>query len=186
MSFLEIIVISVALAMDCFAVSVACGITSPKIPLKSAAIAGLFFGGFQAMMPVIGWTLGELAYEQIEHYDHWIAFFLLAGVGIKMMDEAIRKKDEEDRDCFLCPINYKMLAILAVATSIDALAVGVSISFMNLSIIKPALTIGLTSFCLTIAGLKFGVKIGKSFGNKIEFVGGLVIIGIGLRILIAG
>jgi len=191
MNFLETLFIAVALSMDAFAVSVACGITSPKLPMKNAFIVALFFGGFQMFMPIIGWNLSELAYNQIQAYDHWVAFLMLAAVGGKMVWDAagIGKKEEQIEKCQKCfanPLDYKMLFILAVATSLDALAVGVSFSCTKQPIFAPSSIIGVVTFLFSIAGLKFGTKIGDKFEGKFTFLGGIVLIGIGLKILITG
>lgn len=190
MNFAEILFVAVALSMDAFAVSIACGISAPRIPAKNAIAVGLFFGGFQAIMPVAGWNLSEIAYSKIEAYDHWVAFFMLAAVGAKMLFDSFKSRKSSgcggQKECFVYPLNYKMIFFLAVATSIDALAVGVSLSCIKQPIMFPAFVIGVVAFIFTIIGLKFGWKIGKGREGSFELIGGIVLLAIGFKILIAG
>ena len=187
MSFIELAFLAVALSMDALAVSVACGLSAPKMPLKNAAFVAATFGFFQAAMPVAGWSMGELAYEEIKAFDHWIAFFMLAAVGVKMVWDAFHPdEDGVEKKCFACPIDLKILGALAVATSLDALAVGVSFSFLDYPILFPAIFIGITTFALSLAGVRFGVKIGAKNDSKFELLGGVILIIIGVRILIVG
>lgn len=191
MTFLEILFVAVALSMDAFAVSIACGISAPRVPSKNAVVVGMFFGGFQAFMPAIGWHLSEIAYSQIKAYDHWVAFFMLAAVGAKMIWDSFKDAGKScecggQRECFVCPLNYKMLLLLAVATSIDALAVGVSLSCIKQPILFPAAVIGIVAFLFTILGLKFGVKIGAGREGKFELIGGIVLVCIGAKIFVSG
>ena len=190
MNLVEIFFIAVALSMDAFAVSIACGIAAPRIPARNCVIVGLFFGGFQALMPIAGWNLSEIAYSQIEAFDHWVAFFMLAAVGAKMIWDSRNScktcECSQTKTCFVQPLNYKMLFLLAVATSIDALAVGVSLYCMKQPVMLPALIIGIVAFIFTILGLKFGEKIGEGREGSFELIGGMVLLAIGVKILVAG
>ncbi len=182
MGILEIILISFGLATDAFAASISSGITIHKMRLRHAMLIAAFFGGFQAIMPVLGWACGIWAEEYIKGVDHWIAFVLLAGLGAKVIWDAFQGDgdEEEARD----PLNIYVLFIVAIATSIDALAVGVSMSFLGISIITPALIIGAITFVTSFAGVYIGDRLGHFFEKKLEIFGGLVLIGIGLKILI--
>jgi putative Mn2+ efflux pump MntP len=174
-----IILIAVGLAMDAFAVSIAKGICVDKNKRKHAIILASFFGGFQMLMPAIGWLIGLSFQSIIMNIDHWIAFGLLAFIGGKMIYDAVRPNQKEDG-------NLRLLSVLtlAVATSIDALMVGLSFAFINVSIFEPILIIGLITFTLTVVGFFFGCGIGQVFGNRIKIVGGIILILLGLRILL--
>lgn len=181
--FIEYILIAVALSMDAFAVSITIGCTMKRFRLKHAFTVGLFFGFFQAIMPVIGWLAGIGFSKFIEKIDHWIAFVLLAFIGLKMIYEAVKMKDGEDnnKDYF----KFTTLLILSIATSIDALAVGVTFSILQMYIISPVIIIGLITFCFSFFGVLLGCKTSKHlFENKIEVIGGIILILIGLKILI--
>ena len=180
MQFWELIAIAVALSMDVFAVSVCKGLSVKKVRLSHALIAGLYFGGFQAMMPLIGYLLGSQFEELITSIDHWIAFALLAFIGANMIREALGKKEDELNDSFA----FKVMLPLAVATSIDALAVGVTFAFLKVDIIPAVLLIGATTFLLSALGVKIGSLFGLRFKKKAELFGGIVLILIGLKILL--
>ncbi len=181
MSLLTILFIALGLSIDCFAVSISSGITLKCFRVKYALRVGAFFGGFQALMPVVGWLTGLSFKRYIEGYDHWIAFLLLSFIGGKMIYEsAIIKKAEKSCD----PRNILLVFILAIATSIDALAVGLSFSVLGMSIITPVILIGVVSFIMSIFGMYLGDKFGNIFGNKVEIVGGFILIFIGFKILI--
>jgi len=181
----EVLFIALGLAMDAFAVSIASGATMKKLEIRNALKMGLFFGGFQTLMPVIGWLAGIGMKSFITGWDHWIAFSLLTMVGGKMIHEAFEiKRNEEKRGEKNCPFDTGILFMLAVATSIDALAVGITFSVLDVSIILPVLVIGAVTFVLSVAGVKIGVEGGHFFENKIEIFGGLVLIAIGLKILL--
>lgn len=183
MSFLTIVLIALALAMDAFAVALSTGVTMCKMRLRFAFRMAAFFGVFQAIMPIIGWSIGQFAAELVKSYDHWIAFLLLLLIGGKMIYEAVRgskDSDDEKKD----PHNVYILLTLAVATSIDAAVVGVSLSFLNVEIILPSIIIGIITFFVSLAGVAIGCKVGDIFGAKIEILGGVVLIGIGVKILI--
>lgn len=179
MSIWEIIVIGIGLSMDAFAVSVCKGLSVRKIKPKHSLIAGAYFGGFQALMPVIGWLLGKQFESLIKSFDHWIAFVLLALIGANMIREAF-SDDEKQSDSF----SPKTMLPLAVATSIDALAVGVTFAFLNVSIVPAALCIGVTTFVLSAAGIRAGSVFGARFQSKAEIAGGIVLILMGVKILI--
>ncbi len=185
MNFIEIFFIAIALSMDAFAVSIACGLSGTKIPMRNSLIVAFSFGFFQAIMPVIGWNLSEFAYEQIKDFDHWTAFALLTIVGSKMIWDSLHAQDEECK-CFAYPLNLKMLFVLSIATSLDALAVGVSFSCVRQAITLPTIIIGITTFAICFAGLKFGEKIGKGSDSKFTLAGGIILILIGLKILVEG
>ncbi len=188
MNLFTMITIAVALAMDAFAVSIGTGAAIHKMRLRHALRVGFFFGTFQAIMPVFGWSLGQLAAEYIERYDHWIAFGLLSFIGLKMIIEArdplTECEDEEVRD----PLNLYILIVLSFATSIDAAVVGVTLSFLQISIILPILIIGVVTFAFSFSGMYIGMFIcdrgSDSFTIWIERAGGIVLIGIGLKILV--
>lgn len=170
--------------MDAFAVSVASGATMKRLHLPNALKMALFFGGFQALMPVVGWGAGLSMKSFIAGWDHWIAFGLLAAIGGKMLYESMAIKEEEE--CGpekTCPFDTGTLTVLAIATSIDALAVGVTFSVLQVSIITPVLAIGLVTFLMSVAGVKLGSTGGHFFEHKMEAAGGAVLVLIGLKIL---
>ena len=167
--------------MDAFAVSIASGVSLRKCELKTVLRIALFFGGFQGVMPVVGWAAGRHFRGFIGGIDHWLAFALLAGVGIKMIYESRTFKSSNNE---ICSISNFTLLILAIATSIDALAVGLSISFIDVAIAGPALIIGAVTFILSFAGVYVGDKIGHFFEGKIEALGGVLLIAIGGKILL--
>jgi len=177
---LTIVLIAIGLAMDAFAVSIAKGITIDHNRRKTALIMASFFGGFQMLMPAIGWLAGLGFKEIIMGVDHWIAFGLLTFIGLKMIYDSTKKIKEGKEDS----LKLHSLLILAVATSIDALMVGLSYSFLQISVLEPILVIGLVTFSFSVAGFFFGCSLGRFFGNKIKIIGGLILIAIGLRILL--
>lgn len=185
MNFWTLALISVGLSMDAFAVSVANGAIMGKIRLKSALKIALFFGGFQALMPMIGWLAGWGFRSLISSVDHWIAFGLLSIVGGKMIFESTElERENGEAAASPCSESLVMLFTLAVATSIDALAVGLSFSFLKVSIPFPALFIGFTTFAISFLGVCIGTKVGHFFEKRIGILGGLILLGIGLKILI--
>ncbi|MBU1627570.1 manganese efflux pump MntP family protein [bacterium] len=183
MNIYEIIGIALGLSMDAFAVCIACSITLKRVSARQIFRFSFHFGFFQALMPVIGWLAGMSAHRLISGWDHWVAFGLLTFVGLKAIYES-RKEKEKDLD-IKDPTKGLSLVIFSIATSIDALAVGLSLSALNVNIIKPALIIGCITGSLSIFGMILGNKIGSLFGRYIEFLGGLILIGIGLKILIS-
>ena len=180
MGLIELFLIAVGLSMDAFAVSVCKGLAMPKCTFKKAAIVGLWFGGFQALMPEIGYVLGAQFQETIASIDHWIAFVLLALIGGNMIHEAL-DNDEEEADASL---NVKTMFLLAVATSIDALAIGITFAFLKVNIIPAVCFIGIVTFIISFAGVKIGNVFGVRYKNKAEIVGGIILILLGLKILL--
>lgn len=182
LSTIELILLSVGLAMDAFAVAICKGLNMRRINYKNALILALFFGGFQALMPLIGWLLGKQFEQYITSVDHWIAFILLLIIGIQMIVEAFKKEDEKEEDAD--KLNLKEYFMLAVATSIDALAVGISLAFLNVSLVKSISFIGIITFVLSFAGVFIGNKFGVRFKKKAEIAGGVILILIALKILL--
>ena len=180
MGLIELFLIAVGLSMDAFAVSVCKGLAMPKCTFKKAAIVGLWFGGFQALMPAIGYILGAQFQETIASIDHWIAFVLLALIGGNMIHEAL-DNDEEEADASL---DVKTMFLLAVATSIDALAIGITFAFLKVNIIPAVCFIGIVTFIISFAGVKIGNVFGVRYKNKAEIVGGVILILLGLKILL--
>lgn len=188
MSFLEILTIAAALSMDALAVSVAGGFAAPSIPARNCFAVAAFFGIFQALMPLLGWGLGKVACGIIGAYDHWIAFIILVAIGAKMIFDSLKVKEgdpSESEGSFAYPLNYSALLLLSVATSIDALAAGVSFSCISMPVLPACAIIGTTTFALSFLGVKFGRKMGRKLGNKFTFLGGLAIIAVGARIAFA-
>ena len=182
MDFTAILLIAVGLAMDAFAVSLCKGLALRKVTLRSMLIAGLWFGGFQALMPIIGFYLGVSFYDLISAYDHWVAFLLLFLIGANMVREGLFGEEEEvDAD-----MGVKTMVLLAIATSIDALAIGISFAMTEDSIFLPALIIGVVTLAISMAGVKIGSLFGDRFGKKAEILGGAILITIGLKVLLEG
>ena len=182
MSFLELFILAVGLSMDAFAVSVCKGLSAGKVRFKHMFACGIWFGGFQALMPLIGYLLGVKFQHLIVKFDHWIAFVLLAIIGVNMLREALGKDDDDDEmDAAFGP---KTMLPLAVATSIDALAVGVSFAFLQVKIVPAISFIGVTTFVLSAIGVKAGGFLGMKWKKRAEFAGGIILILIGLKILI--
>lgn len=181
MSFLDIFLIGVALSMDAFAVSVCKGLSVKKAGVKHVLTVGVYFGGFQALMPMLGFLLGYKFESFITNIDHWIAFVLLAIIGGNMIREALGKdEDDKENDDF----SFRAMLPLAVATSIDALAVGISFAFLGVDIVTAALLIGATTFVLSGAGIFVGNIFGSKYKSKAELAGGIVLILIGTKILL--
>lgn len=177
MGVITLLSLAVAVSMDAFAVSICKGLALQKIKLKQYALVGLWFGGFQALMPVIGYFLGGKFMDKISSFDHWVAAGLLAIIGINMIREAL-SEDEEKVDKSL---DIKTMFMLAVATSIDALAVGISLSVFDINIWLSVLCIGVTTFMFSAAGLKIGSLFGTRHKSKAEFVGGAILIILGIK-----
>lgn len=180
MGFIDIFLIAVALSMDAFAVSICKGLSVKKLSAKHVLTVGVYFGGFQALMPAIGFLLGFKFESFITSIDHWIAFVLLAVIGGNMIREALSKEEEETNDDF----SFKAMLPLAVATSIDALAVGISFAFLGVDIVTAALLIGVTTFVLSGVGIVVGNVFGAKYKSRAELAGGVVLILIGLKILL--
>ena len=182
MSTLSLFILAAALSMDAFAVSVCKGLAMKRVSVKNALIIGLWFGGFQALMPAIGYLLGNQFNQYITSIDHWIAFVLLSFIGISMIKEAISTKDEEEETN--PSLSVKTMFLLAVATSIDALAVGVTFAFLKVQIIPAVSFIGTITFLLSIVGVKVGNVFGTRYKAKAEIAGGIILILIGVKILL--
>ncbi len=180
MGFWELFLTAAALSMDAFAVSVCKGLSARTLKARDAAKTGLFFGGFQALMPLLGWLLGRQFERYIVEIDHWIAFVLLGFIGGKMIWEALRGGDGDDSGSFA----FKELLLLAIATSIDALAVGVTFAFLSVDIWSSVAVIGVTTFAFSFGGVYLGNKVGGRFHEKAELAGGVILILIGLKILL--
>ncbi|MDP4188182.1 MAG: manganese efflux pump MntP family protein [Bacteroidota bacterium] len=181
MGFLSIFLIAVGLCFDSFAVSVSSGIVLNKIKFSDASKIAGSLAFFQATMPVLGWFAGYQVKDYIASFDHWIAFFLLLFLGVKMIYESLKSKDEPIN---FNPLDFKVLITLSIATSIDALLVGVSFAFLRINIAESAVIIGAVTFIISMVGILFGKKTGNKFGKKMEILGGLILIGIGVKILI--
>lgn len=179
MGFIDIFLIAVALSMDAFAVAICKGLSVKKVQAKHVLTVGVYFGGFQALMPLIGFLLGFKFESFITSIDHWIAFVLLAIIGGNMIKEAMSKEEDEVNDSF----SFRTMLPLAVATSIDALAVGISFAFLGVDIIEAAILIGITTFVLSGIGVFVGNIFGSKYKSKAELAGGIVLILIGLKIL---
>ena len=180
MSLAELFIIAVGLSMDAFAVAVCKGLAMRKMSLKGALIVGLYFGGFQAAMPLAGYLLGTGFSDSISSYDHWIAFLLLAVIGGNMVKEGLSASDE----CPDASLDVRNMTLLAIATSIDALAVGVSFAFLRVNIIPAISFIGVTTFLLSLVGVKAGNVFGNKYESRAEIAGGVILILMGLKILL--
>ena len=181
----ELFLLAVGLSMDAFAVSVCKGLAMKRATLKAEATCGLWFGGFQALMPTIGFFLGALFADAIEAFDHWVAFALLAIIGINMLKEALEKKDESgDNPEKDADLSVKTMFLMAVATSIDALAVGVTFAFLRVEIGPAVSCIGVITFLLSAAGVYIGGAFGDRFQGKAELAGGVILVLMGSKILL--
>ena len=180
LSLLKLFLIAVGLSMDAFGVAICKGLSSPKLTLKRCLIVGLWFGGFQGLMPLVGYLLGVRFQEAITSIDHWIAFVLLGLIGFNMIREALSKKEEQVSDAF----DVKTMVPLAVATSIDALAVGVTFAFLKVQILPAVSFIGVITFVLSMIGVKIGNIFGVKYKSKAELAGGITLILMGTKILL--
>ena len=181
MDFISILLIAVGLAMDAFAVSICKGLAMRKPDLRSMIIVGVWFGGFQAFMPVIGYYLGKSMYDLISDYDHWIAFGLLALIGANMIRGSFSKEEDEEQTADL---GVATMFFLAVATSIDALVIGITLAMDGSDLVTSITAIGIVTLILSMIGVKIGSKVGDRFGKRAEFLGGVILVCIGLKILI--
>ena len=179
MAVWELFFIAVGLSMDAFAVSVCKGLSMQKMCWKNAWLAGVYFGGFQMLMPLAGYLLGTGFQDNITSIDHWIAFILLGVIGANMIKESFSGEAEGD-----CSFDFKTMLLLAVATSIDALAVGVTFAFLRVAIVPAVLLIGATTFMLSAAGVRVGNLFGSRYKSKAELAGGLILIFMGTKILL--
>lgn len=182
MGILELFILAVGLSMDAFAVSICKGLSLGQIKFKHMAIAGAWFGGFQALMPLIGYFLGYFFADKVTKYAHWIAFALLLLIGGNMIKEALSKDDDE----MDASMDIKSMFLLAIATSIDALSVGVTFAFLQVNIVAAVLFIGVITFVFSAVGVKIGSIFGMKYKSKAELVGGIILILIGLKILLEG
>ena len=180
MGIIELILIAVGLAMDAFAVSICKGLSMKKMDWKKAGIIGAYFGIFQGGMPLVGYLLGVGFQEKIQAVDHWIAFALLAFIGGNMIKEALSKDEDECNES----VDFKTMIVLAIATSIDALAIGVTFAFLKVNILLAVLLIGIITFVISMIGVKIGNVFGDKYEKKAEFAGGLILILLGLKILL--
>lgn len=179
MGFVELFILAVGLSMDAFAVSICKGLSMSRMKWKNAVLAGVYFGGFQAGMPLIGYLLGVQFENMITSVDHWIAFILLSLIGGNMIKESMGEAEEMDED-----FAFKTMVLLAIATSIDALAVGVTFAFLNVNILIAVTLIGITTFAFSFAGIKIGNVFGCKYKSKAELAGGIVLVIMGIKILI--
>ena len=183
--WLEIVLIGIGLSMDAFAVAVCKGLAMRKLNVRQAVVIGLYFGGFQALMPTLGWFLGSQFRRYIESVDHWVAFGLLAFIGGKMIVEAVREKEDGNAPETLDPpLDHKELFILAIATSIDALAVGISFAAIGTPIFPQAELIGVITFVISVGGVAIGNRFGSRYEKRAEIIGGIILIIIGIKVLI--
>lgn len=181
MSLLTLFITAVGLSMDAFAVSICKGLSMKKLSVKKALIIGLWFGGFQALMPTAGYLLGTRFEQYVTAIDHWIAFVLLGLIGANMVKEALAKEEDSNVDD---SVDFKIMFFLAVATSIDALAVGVTYAFLRVNIVPAVAFIGLVTFLLSVAGVKVGHVFGMKYKSKAELTGGVILILMGIKILV--
>jgi len=197
MSLIELFIIAVGLSMDAFAVAICKGLAMKKITMKKAGIVGLYFGVFQGGMPLIGYSLGVQFQDKITSFDHWIGFLLLGFIGYKMIQESrnasceiavdtLAYDKEESLNCEVKDnsLSFKNMSMLAIATSIDALAVGVTFAFLKVNIVSAALFIGITTFTLSMVGVKIGNVFGEKFKSRAELAGGVILILMGFKILL--
>ena len=178
MNALDILLISIGMAMDSFAVSVCKGLSIRKAGIPEGVKCGIYFGGFQALMPVIGYYLGRLFADLIVKIDHWIAFILLLFIGLQMIRESRETENVDDR------MDVKTMLILAVATSIDALTIGITLAFINVNIWIVVTSIGVVTFMFSLVSVLIGRRVGSMLGNKAKIIGGLILIYLGTKILL--
>jgi putative Mn2+ efflux pump MntP len=181
MGLLEIIIIAFALSMDTFAVSITLGLAVEKIKLKELLLPGIYFGFFQSVMPLIGYFAGIHFAKEIHYLAHWIAFILLGCIGGKMIMESFSKEDSKTKEN---PFRFTSMLLLAIATSIDALAVGITFAFFEINIFYAILLIGFTTFCLSVCGVRIGYIFGTKFRSRATLIGGIVLVLIGVKILV--
>lgn len=182
MNFFELFIISIGLSADAFAVAICKGLPIKKVNIKNAGTVGLYFGAFQAAMPLIGYFLGVQFQDKIAAFDHWVAFVLLGFIGFNMIKES-KENCGEDMDACKC-LDFKNMCALSIATSIDALAAGITFAFLQVNIIPAVSFIGFITFALSMIGVKVGSVFGTRYKSKAEFIGGLILIGMGIKILL--
>jgi manganese efflux pump family protein len=183
MDWLSLLAIACALAMDAFAVAIVAGLTLNPLTKRQVFRLSFHFGLFQALMPLIGWSAGKAMYRYISEFDHWVAFVLLGSIGGKMLWGALHGDGEEERPAN-DPTSGMNLVMLSIATSIDALAVGLSLAMVRSAIVVPAVVIGLVAATFTIAGMLLGRRVGSLWGKRVEAIGGIILIAIGAKILV--
>lgn len=179
MDFIELLLIAVGLSMDAFAVSICKGLAAGQTSIRQMGIAGAWFGGFQALMPLLGYLLGFAFQNYIVAFDHWIAFVLLGCIGANMIKSAFSKSEDDSNASF----DYKNMLLLAIATSIDALAVGITFAFLKVNILQAITIVGITTFIFSAAGIKIGSIFGSRYKSKAEIAGGIILIFMGSKIL---
>ena len=179
MSIWEILLLGVGLSMDAFAVSICKGLSVKKVKWQHLLCVGAYFGIFQALMPTLGYFLGTTFSNLIDQFDHWVAFILLAIIGVNMVREALSKDEDETNDDF----GFKTMLLLAIATSIDALAIGVTVAFLDVNIVPAISVIGCTTFCLSFVGVIVGNFFGARYKRRAELSGGAILILLGIKIL---
>lgn len=185
MGFIELFLIGVGLSMDAFAVSICQGLSMTKIKWGHALTVGLYFGGFQALMPFTGWMLGSQFAGRIQQYDHWVAFVLLVLIGGNMIREALSGGEDEAEDAAIgAGLDHKKLFLMAIATSIDALAVGVTFAFLDTAILPAIGIIGTTTFFISVAGVAVGCWFGARYKKRAEITGGVILVLLGVKILL--
>lgn len=185
MSFIDLFLIGVGLSMDAFAVAICQGLSMTRIKWGHALTVGLYFGGFQALMPFIGWMLGSQFAGRIQQYDHWIAFILLVLIGGNMIREALSGDEEDAAQAETdLRLDHKKLFLMAIATSIDALAIGVTFAFLETAILPAVGIIGCTTFCISVAGVAVGCWFGARYKKRAEITGGAILVLLGVRILL--
>lgn len=185
MGFIELFLIGVGLSMDAFAVSICQGLSMTKIKWGHALTVGLYFGGFQALMPFTGWMLGSQFAGRIQQYDHWVAFVLLVLIGGNMIREALSGEEDEAEDAAIgAGLDHKKLFLMAIATSIDALAVGVTFAFLDTAILPAIGIIGTTTFFISVAGVVVGCWFGARYKKRAEITGGVILVLLGVKILL--
>ena len=185
MGFLELFLIGVGLSMDAFAVAICQGLSMTKIKWGHALTVGLYFGGFQALMPFIGWMLGSQFAARIQSFDHWVAFILLMLIGGNMLREALSDEEDEAEDAAIgAGLDHKKLFLMAIATSIDALAIGITFAFLDTAILPACGIIGTTTFCISVAGVAVGCWFGARYKKRAELTGGVILMLLGVKILL--
>ena len=185
MSFIELFLIGVGLSMDAFAAAICQGLFMTRIKWGHALTVGLYFGGFQALMPFIGWMLGSQFADRIQQYDHWIAFILLVLIGGNMIREALSGDEEDAAQAETdLRLDHKKLLLMAIATSIDALAIGVTFAFLETAILPAIGIIGCTTFCISVAGVAVGCWFGARYKKRAEITGGAILVLLGIKILL--
>ena len=185
MTFIELFLIGVGLSMDAFAAAICQGLSMTRIKWGHALTVGLYFGGFQALMPFTGWMLGSQFADRIQQYDHWIAFILLVLIGGNMIREALFGDEEDAAQAETdLRLDHKKLFLMAIATSIDALAIGVTFAFLETAILPAIGIIGCTTFCISVAGVAVGCWFGARYKKRAEITGGAILVLLGIKILL--